>query len=111
MFRPLATRDTGWRFGPLRAQVGLSYNCKVRDTIRRHRGRPLHGQRAPRMAQPPSNPSEATGTEEKSNQATPLSLLDRVRANDPAAWGRLVQLYQLLVLAWCVRDGVNATDA
>src|SRR4051794_38725211 len=72
---------------------------------------PPPGPRAPRMSQPPANPSEATGPGEKSNQATSLSLLERVRANDPSAWGRLVQLYQPLVLAWCARAGVNATDA
>jgi RNA polymerase sigma-70 factor (ECF subfamily) len=44
-------------------------------------------------------------------QATPLSLLERVRLRDPQAWGRLVELYRPLVLAWCGRAGVNCTDA
>jgi RNA polymerase sigma-70 factor (ECF subfamily) len=44
-------------------------------------------------------------------QATSLSLLERVRANDPAAWRRLVDLYRPLVRFWCTRGGVNATDA
>jgi RNA polymerase sigma-70 factor (ECF subfamily) len=44
-------------------------------------------------------------------QTTPLSLLERVRGHDPEAWRRLFQLYQPLVLFWCARAGVNATDA
>src|SRR5262249_481502 len=46
-----------------------------------------------------------------SGQATSLSLLERVRANDPEAWRRLVALYRPLVQFWCSRGGVNATDA
>jgi RNA polymerase sigma-70 factor (ECF subfamily) len=34
-------------------------------------------------------------------QPTPLSLLQRARANDQQAWGRLVALYRPLVLFWC----------
>ena len=44
-------------------------------------------------------------------QTTPLSLLERVRGHDPEAWRRWFQLYQPLVLFWCARAGVNATDA
>ena len=44
-------------------------------------------------------------------QTTPLSLLERVRAHQPEAWFRLVQLYRPLVLAWCTHGGVDATDA
>jgi RNA polymerase sigma-70 factor (ECF subfamily) len=44
-------------------------------------------------------------------QVTPLSLLERVRRHDPEAWRRLVGLYRPLVLAWCTRGGVSATDA
>src|SRR6476620_8484070 len=43
-------------------------------------------------------------------QVTPLSLLERVRANDPEAWQRLVQLYRPLVLFWCTRGRVPADD-
>lgn len=48
---------------------------------------------------------------ETSNQVTPLSLLERVRANDPEAWRRLVRLYQPLVLFWCRRGGLHGPDA
>ena len=47
----------------------------------------------------------------KAGQATPLSLLEQMRANDPAAWGRLVGLYGPLVAYWCGRGGVKPTDA
>jgi RNA polymerase sigma-70 factor, ECF subfamily len=39
------------------------------------------------------------------------SLLDRVRAQDQAAWGRLVELYGPLVYRWCRRAGLQAADA
>jgi hypothetical protein len=34
----------------------------------------------------------------RAGPVTPLSLLDRARANDPAAWQRLLALYRPLVL-------------
>jgi RNA polymerase sigma-70 factor (ECF subfamily) len=46
-----------------------------------------------------------------SSQQTPLSLLERLRANEPDAWSRLVQLYRPLVLSWCRRGGVPDADA
>jgi RNA polymerase sigma-70 factor (ECF subfamily) len=42
---------------------------------------------------------------------TPRSLLERVRANDPAAWRRLLDLYQPLVRFWCGRAGLQGPDA
>jgi RNA polymerase sigma-70 factor (ECF subfamily) len=42
---------------------------------------------------------------------TPKSLLERMRANDPAAWRRLLDLYQPLVRFWCGRAGVQGPDA
>jgi RNA polymerase sigma-70 factor (ECF subfamily) len=41
---------------------------------------------------------------------TPLSLLERIRANDPQAWRRLLDLYQPLVRFWCTRAGLAAED-
>jgi RNA polymerase sigma-70 factor (ECF subfamily) len=43
--------------------------------------------------------------------ATSLSLLERAKTNDAAAWGRLAELYRPLVRAWCGRGGVVASDA
>jgi RNA polymerase sigma-70 factor (ECF subfamily) len=42
-----------------------------------------------------------------SDETSP-SLLDRVRADDGAAWRRLVALYHPLVLAWCRQGGAGA---
>ena len=63
------------------------------------------------MDQPKRDPSKASGPGPAPCQVTSLSLLERVRAHDPEAWRRLVRLYQPLLLAWCARGGVNATDA
>jgi RNA polymerase sigma-70 factor (ECF subfamily) len=38
-------------------------------------------------------------------------LLDRARADDAAAWARLVALYAPLVLHWCRRAGLQDEDA
>jgi RNA polymerase sigma-70 factor (ECF subfamily) len=46
-----------------------------------------------------------------SDSPTPISLLEQMRANDPAAWERLIGLYRPLVLYWCGRGGVRPTDA
>lgn len=43
-------------------------------------------------------------------RATSLSLLQRVRGNDRAAWQRLVQLYTPLVYYWCNRWGCGAEN-
>ena len=42
---------------------------------------------------------------------TSRSLLDRARAHDAAAWGRLVALYAPLVFQWCRRWGLQEEDA
>ena len=43
--------------------------------------------------------------------ATSLTLLDRVRTNEPAAWQRLLDLYTPLVHYWCQQWGVRGADA
>jgi RNA polymerase sigma-70 factor (ECF subfamily) len=43
--------------------------------------------------------------------STSLSLLDRVRAADPDAWGRLVDVYGPLVYGWALRAGLQPADA
>jgi RNA polymerase sigma-70 factor (ECF subfamily) len=40
-----------------------------------------------------------------------MTLLERARANDSAAWERLLHLYRPLVLHWCLRSGVSGADA
>jgi RNA polymerase sigma-70 factor (ECF subfamily) len=43
-------------------------------------------------------------------QSTPLSLLERARANDQQAWSRLTALYRPLVLYWCRQAQCPAAD-
>ena len=46
-----------------------------------------------------------------SDGGTSLTLLGRLRTDDPTAWGRLVHLYGPLVRQWAARRGVTAADA
>ena len=43
--------------------------------------------------------------------STSSSLLERVKARDPDAWGRLIDLYTPLIYAWCRQCGLQAEDA
>ena len=52
----------------------------------------------------PATTSDAPGL-------TSLSLLDRAKANDPAAWQRLTLLYGPLVYQWCRRWQLGPEDA
>jgi RNA polymerase sigma-70 factor (ECF subfamily) len=56
------------------------------------------------MTEPIVNPSGDAGN------STSLSLLERVRANDQAAWVRLVSLYTPLVDWWCHRYRLQDAD-
>src|SRR5262245_64154792 len=72
----------------------FSINCAGRDTIfRRHR----RGRMMPEK--------------KHLGQATPLSLLQRARANDQQAWDRLTALYRPLVLFWCRQAHCPAAEA
>jgi RNA polymerase sigma-70 factor (ECF subfamily) len=42
---------------------------------------------------------------------TSVTLLQRLRANEPEAWRVMVSLYGPLVLQWCARAGVRGADA
>ena len=44
-------------------------------------------------------------------QQTSLTLLQRLRANEPDAWARMVALYRPLVCYWCGRQGLSGADA
>jgi RNA polymerase sigma-70 factor (ECF subfamily) len=44
------------------------------------------------------------------SQATSPSLLERARANDRAAWDRIVYLYSPLMYGWCRRWGLQDAD-
>ena len=43
--------------------------------------------------------------------STSSTLLARARANDPAAWNRLVRLYSPLIYYWCREGQLQAADA
>jgi RNA polymerase sigma-70 factor, ECF subfamily len=50
-------------------------------------------------------------SDEASSTRTSPSLIDRARANDPAAWVDLVDLYAPLVQHWCRRSDLREADA
>lgn len=54
---------------------------------------------------------EVTGTGSQPSTSTSRSLLERVRADDTAAWDRLVTLYAPLVLYWCRRWDLQEQDS
>ena len=56
-------------------------------------------------------PDGAPAGRSRPAQVTPLSLLERARANDADAWRRLMDLYRPIVLFWCARAGLQAEDA
>lgn len=43
--------------------------------------------------------------------STSVSLLERAKAQDSAAWDRIVDLYAPLVYSWCRREGLQEADA
>ncbi|MBM4073980.1 MAG: sigma-70 family RNA polymerase sigma factor [Planctomycetes bacterium] len=53
---------------------------------------------------------EITGSDRQSSSGTSRSLLERARADDAAAWDRLVGLYAPLVLHWCRCRGLQEPD-
>jgi RNA polymerase sigma-70 factor (ECF subfamily) len=55
--------------------------------------------------------TEANVNLEESSQATSLSLLERAKAQEPAAWERLMSLYAPLVDRWSVKAGLQDADA
>src|SRR5690242_19701971 len=57
------------------------------------------------MPEPPDLPP-GTG-----HGGTSLTLLERLRANEPDAWRLMVRLYTPLVHTWCGRFGLRGADA
>ena len=53
----------------------------------------------------------AAGSNDRPSSATSVSLVDRVQANDDAAWQRLVDLYGPLIFSWGCRGGLSGEDA
>jgi RNA polymerase sigma-70 factor, ECF subfamily len=46
-----------------------------------------------------------------SGLSTSVSLLERAKAQDAAAWDRIVDLYGPMVYGWCRREGLQEADA
>jgi RNA polymerase sigma-70 factor (ECF subfamily) len=61
------------------------------------------------MADAPTG--SGAGQPHRRGQPTSLSLLERARARDAAAWRRMVELYRPLVRFWCARGGLRGPDA
>jgi RNA polymerase sigma-70 factor (ECF subfamily) len=61
------------------------------------------------MTDPTSPPNEAHGA--PAEGGTSLTLLQRLRANEPDAWRTMVHLYTPLVYRWCAHLGVRGADA
>jgi RNA polymerase sigma-70 factor (ECF subfamily) len=57
------------------------------------------------------NQDRRTGLGSLASGPTSSSLLERVRAREPEAWQRLVDLYGPLVYRWCRQSGLQAADA
>ena len=55
--------------------------------------------------------SSGSGAGSDAPESTSTSLLDRVKAQEPEAWQRLVDLYGPLVYRWCRQSGLQAEDA
>ena len=47
----------------------------------------------------------------RTQPGTSLTLLQRLRDNQPDAWSTMVQLYTPLIAHWCARGGVRGADA
>jgi RNA polymerase sigma-70 factor (ECF subfamily) len=45
-----------------------------------------------------------------SSPSTSLTLLERARRNDAAAWQQMLEVYGPLVYSWCRREGLQAAD-
>jgi RNA polymerase sigma-70 factor (ECF subfamily) len=56
------------------------------------------------------SPARKPEYELANGHVTPLSLLERARANDAEAWRTLLRLYRPLVCYWCRRGGVADAD-
>ena len=58
----------------------------------------------------PHSPHTGTGPSSGAPSSTSTSLLQRVKAREPEAWQRLVDLYAPLVYDWCRQSGLQAED-
>jgi RNA polymerase sigma-70 factor (ECF subfamily) len=71
-------------------------------------GRTILGSRNAKF--PKSGPVVTDSPVPDDRGGTSSSLLERIRANEPDAWGRFVRLYGPLVAGWCRSAGLQAAD-
>lgn len=55
--------------------------------------------------------SSQVSSRDRNSESTSSSLIARVKADDPDAWHRLVDLYGPLIYYWCRQAGLEANDA
>jgi RNA polymerase sigma-70 factor, ECF subfamily len=58
-----------------------------------------------------TSPRDTSPAESDARRGTSLTLLERLRADEPDAWQAMVRLYSPLVYSWCARAGVRGADA
>jgi RNA polymerase sigma-70 factor, ECF subfamily len=58
-----------------------------------------------------TSPRDTSRAESDARRGTSLTLLERLRADEPDAWQAMVRLYSPLVYSWCARAGVRGADA
>jgi RNA polymerase sigma-70 factor, ECF subfamily len=58
-----------------------------------------------------TSPRDPSRAESDTRRETSLTLLERLRADEPDAWRAMVRLYSPLVYSWCARSGVRGADA
>ncbi len=61
------------------------------------------------MSREANEPSDAAPGPRRA-PATSLTLLERLRDNEPEAWRTMVSLYRPLICHWCIRAGVRQDD-
>src|SRR5947208_1607813 len=68
------------------------------------------GSAAP-SARPPSARNDTPPPAHRPPPGTSLTLLQRLRDDEPEAWRTVVRLYTPLLCHWCARRGVRGADA
>ena len=61
------------------------------------------------MTEPPGETGSGSGS--PASQSTSTSLIERVKAREPQAWRRLVDLYGPVIYRWCRHAGLRPEDA
>src|SRR5262249_61127710 len=100
-FRDLSPRKAGWRGSSKRAPAECATPICYTILPRRGRHRQLESAANRAILAGMATANTTPGSAPQPSTSTSRSLLERVRADDPAAWERLVGLYSPLVYHWC----------